>query len=164
MAITPNQPAAISRYFGVGVTQVLFCATISDPDNPTFAELDGGTEITRDIAEVSGFTVNSEFIDTPDLATRFVSKVPGRITAEDSSLTFYADEDRGTGDMAELLPRDTEGYLVFADAGLASGVGDVFHVKVGSNSTVRSTDDTVKRMVSFAILEEPSEGVTLPQS
>lgn len=164
MPITPNQPAAISRYFGVGVTEVLFVASISSQAAPTFAELDGGTEITRDIAEVSGFTVSSNFIETPDLKTRFVSKVPGRITADDSSLTFYADEDRGSGDMAEILPRDTEGYLVFADAGLASGTGDVFHVKVGSNTTVRSTDDTVKRMVTFAILEEPSEGVTLPQS
>lgn len=164
MAITPVQPAAISRYFGVGVTQVLFCPTISNPAAPTFSELDAGTEITRDIAEVNGFTVSSDFIETPDLATRFVSKVPGRITADDSSLTFYADEDRGSGDVAVLLPRDTEGYLVFADAGLASGVGDVFHVKVGSNSTMRSTDDTVKRSVTFAILTEPSEGVTLPQS
>lgn len=164
MPITPVQPAAISRYFGVGVTEVLFCTAIASQAAPTFAELDAGTEITRDIAAVSGFTVESAFIETPDMKTRFVSKVPGRITAADSSLTFYADEDRGAGDMALILPRDTEGYIVFADAGLASGVGDVFHVKVGSNTTMRSTDDTVKRVVTFAILEEPSEGVTLPQS
>lgn len=164
MAITPVQPAAITRFFGVGTTQVLFCPAISAPATPTFVELDAGTELTRDIAELSGWTTNSEFIDVPDLATRFTGKIPGRITAEDSSFTFYADEDSGAGDVGALLPRDTEGYVVIADGGLASGVGDVFHVKVGANSTVRSVDDSVKRMVSFAILDEPSEGVTLPQS
>ncbi len=164
MPITPTQPAAITRYFGVGTTQVLFCPTIANPAAPTFAELDAGTELTRDIADLSGWSTNSEFIDVPDLATRFTGKIPGRISAEDSSFTFYADEDSGTGDARALLPRDTEGYVVIADGGLASGKGDVFHVKVGSSTPVRSVDDAVKIMVNFAVLDEPAEGVTLPQS
>jgi hypothetical protein len=164
MPITPNQPASITRYFAVGTTQVLFCPAIASKAAPTFAELDAGTELTRDIADLSGWATSSNFIDVPDLVTRFTGKIPGRITAEDSSLTFYGDEDRGAGDVGELLPRDTEGYIVFADGGLASGIGDVFHVKVGSNSMQRSMDDAAKRMVSFAVLDEPAEGVTLPQS
>jgi hypothetical protein len=164
MPISPNQPAAITRYFAVGTTQVLMCPSIADKANPTFAELDAGTELTRDIADLSGWATNSNFIDVPDMVSRFTGKIPGRITAEDSSLTLYADEDRGSGDARDLLPRDTEGYIVFADGGLASAVGDVFHVKVGSSSPVRSLDDAAKVMVSFAILDEPAEGVTLPQS
>jgi len=164
MAITPVQPASITRYFGVGTSQVLFCTSIASPAAPTFAELDAGTELTRDINDLSGWTTSSEFIDVPDMKTRYTGKIPGRISSEDSSFTFYNDEDQGAGDVGALLPRDTEGYIVIADGGLASGIGDVFHVKVGSNSMVRSLDDAVKRMVSFAILDEPSEGVTLPQS
>jgi hypothetical protein len=164
MPITPVQPAAITRFFGVGTTQVLFCTAIADPAAPTFAELDAGTELTRDIADLSGWTTNSEFIDVPDLGTRYTSKIPGRITSEDSSFTFYTDEDQGAGDVGTLLPRDTEGFIVIADGGLASGIGDVFEVTVGSNSVVRSVDDSVKRMVTFAIRSEPSEGVTLPQA
>lgn len=164
MPITPNTPAAITRFFGVGTSQVLFCTAIAAPSAPTFAELDAGTELTRDIADLSGWTTSSDFIDVPDMATRYTGKIPGRITSEDSSFTFYTDEDQGAGDVGTLLPRDTEGYIVIADGGLASGLGDVFHVKVGSNSVVRSLDDAVKRMVNFAILDEPSEGVTLPQS
>lgn len=164
MPITPNQPAAVARYFGVGVTQVLFCPTIANKSAPTFAELDAGTELTRDIGDLSGWSTSSDFIDVPDLDSRYVSKIPGRISAEDSSFTFYADEDSGSGDARALLPRDTEGYIVIADGGLASGKGDVFHVKVGSSSLVRSVDDAVKIMTSFAILDEPAEGVTLPQS
>jgi hypothetical protein len=164
MPITPNQPATITRYFAVGTTEVLFCPAIADKTTPTFAELDAGTEITRDIADLSGWSTSSEFINVPDLKTRFTGKIPGRITAEDSSFTFYADEDSGSGDARALLPRDTEGYIVIADGGLASGKGDVFHVRVGSSSAVRSTDDAVKVMVNFAVLDEPAEGVTLPQS
>lgn len=164
MAITPTQPTAITRYFGVGTTQILFVTSISDASTPTFSELDAGTELTRDIADISGWMTTSEFIDVPDLGTRFTGKIPGRITSEDSSITFYADEDSGAGDAGALLPRDTEGYIVIADGGLASGIGDVFHVKVGSNSVQRSVDDSVKRVVSFAVLDEPDEGVTLPQS
>lgn len=164
MPITPNQPAAITRFFGVGTTEVLFCPTITTKSAPSFAELDAGTELTRDIADLSGWSTSSEFIDVPDMETRFTGKIPGRISAEDSSFTFYADEDRGSGDVRALLPRDTEGYIVIADGGLASGKGDVFHIKVGSNSPVRSVDDAVKVMVNFAILDEPAEGVTLPQS
>lgn len=164
MPITPNQPAAITRYFAVGVTQVLFCPAIASKAAPTFAELDAGTELTRDIADLAGWATTSNFIEVPDLVTRFTGKIPGRITAEDSSFTFYADEDRGSGDVRGLLPRDTEGYIVIADGGLASAKGDVFHVKVGSTSPVRSMDDASKVMVNFAILDEPAEGVTLPQS
>lgn len=164
MPITPNLPAAITRFFGVGTSQVLFCPSIANKAAPTFAELDAGTELTRDIGDLSGWSTASAFIDVPDLKTRFVGKIPGRISADDSSFTFYADEDSGAGDARVLLPRDTEGYIVIADGGLASGKGDVFHVKVGSSTPVRSLDDAVKIMCNFAILDEPAEGVTLPQS
>lgn len=164
MPITPNTPAAITRFFGVGTTQILFCPSIANKAAPTFAELDAGTELTRDIADISGWMTNSEFIDVPDLGTRYTSKIPGRITSEDSTLTFYADEDLGSGDAGALLPRDTSGYIVIADGGLASAKGDVFQVTVGSNSIQRSVDDSVKRVVSFAIRSQPAEAVTLPQS
>lgn len=157
-------PAAITRFFAPGTTEIRFVPTIANPAAPTFAELDAGTDLTRDIADISGWMTSSAFLETPDLATRFVSKIPGRINAEDSSITFYADEDRGAGDMREILPRDTDGYIVIADGGFASLIGDVFQVTVGSNSMQRSVSDPGKLMVSFAIRSEPSEGVTLPAS
>jgi hypothetical protein len=164
MPITPVQPAAITRFFGPGTTAFLFCASIADPAAPTFAELDAGTELTRDVADISGWMTASAMIDVPDWKTRFTGQIPGRITAESSSLTFYADEDRGAGDVSQLLPRDTDGYIVIADGGLASAIGDVFQVTVSSNSMQRSGDAAGQRVVTFAIRTEPSEGVTLPQS
>jgi len=162
MPITPVQPAAITRFFAVGVTDILFCVSIAAPATPTFAELDAGTDLGRDLADWAGWSVSTAMIDTPDIRTRFVSQLPGRITAEASSLTFYQDELQI--DLREVLPRDTAGFIVIADGGLASGVGDVFPVLVASNPKVRSMEDAAKIRVDFAITSEPSENVTLPQS
>jgi hypothetical protein len=163
MPITPNQPASITRFFAPGTTQILFCPSIANKAAPTFAELDAGTEL-KNIADISGWMTSSAMIDTPDLETRFVSQIPGRITAESSSITHYADVDRGAGDVSVLLPRDTDGYIVIADGGLASAIGDVFQVTVSSNSMSRSLDAAGQRVVTYAIRSEPAEGVTLPQS
>lgn len=163
MPITPIQPAAITRFFAPGVTEILFCPAIAAKATPTFAELDAGTQL-RNIADISGWMTTSAMIDTPDLDTRFVSQIPGRITAEESTITFYADVDRGAGDVSALLPRDTDGYIVIADGGLVSAKGDVFQVTVSSNSMSRSLDAAGQRVVKFAIRSEPAEGVTLPQS
>lgn len=162
MPITPNTPAAITRYYAVGVTQILFVATISNTAAPTFAELDAGTELTRDWADWSGWSVKTDFIDMPGLQNRFVSQLPGRITAEASSITFY--EDKFQLDLRTLMPRDTLGYIVIADGGLASAIGDVFHVQVASVTKMRSADDAGKIKFDYAILAEPEEDVTLPQS
>lgn len=162
MPITPNTPAAITRYFAVGITDVLWCPSIATQSAPTFAELDAGTDLARDLADWSGWTVSTAFIDTPDIKTRFVSQLPGRITAEASSITFYSD--RLSADLRDLMPRDTIGYIVIADGGLASAVGDVFKVQVASVPKIRSMDNAAQIKFDFAILTEPSEDVTLPQS
>lgn len=162
MPITPVTPAAITRFFAVGVTDILFCPSIANTSAPTFAELDAGTDLGRDISDISGWTVSTAFIDTPDLKQRFTGQLPGRITSEASSLTFYMD--RLQVDIRELLPQDTAGFIVIADGGLASEVGDVFPVIVASNPKVRSMEDAAKIRCDFAITARPAENVTLPQS
>lgn len=162
MPITPNVPASITRFFMPSVTQVLFCATISSTAAPTFAELDAGYELTRDWADWSGWTVTTNFIKMPGLQNRFVAQLPGRIEAEDSSITFY--EDKSQVDLRTLMPRDTLGYIVIADGGLASAKGDIFRVQVATVTKLRDAEDAAKIRVDYAILEQPAEDVTLPQS
>lgn len=162
MPITPAQPAAITRYYAVGVTQILFLATISSPAAPTFIELNAGTELTRDWADWAGWSVKTDFIDMPGLKDRFVSQLPGRISAEASSITFY--EDKLSVDFRALMPRDTKGFIVIADGGLTSGKGDVYEVQIAAVTHMRSADDAAKIKFDYAILSEPKENVTLPQS
>jgi hypothetical protein len=162
MPITPNQPAAITRYFSRGTTQVLWCTSISNPAAPTFSELDNGTEVGRDLADWGGWEVSTNFIETPDLATRYTSKLPGVITSPDAFIVFYAD--KSGNDLRALMPKDTIGFIVVADGGLATAKGDVFKVQVASVPKQRSFTEATRLRFSYAVLQEPNENVTLPQS
>lgn len=162
MPITPNIPATITRYFMPGTTQILFCTAMANTSSPTFTELDNGYELTRDWADWSGWTVTTNFVKMPGLANRFVSQIPGRIEAVDSAMTFY--EDKSQIDLRTLMPRDTTGFIVIANGGLASAKGDIFKVQVATVTKVRDAEAAGKVHFQFAILEQPAEDVTLPQT
>ena len=161
MAATPI--TAASRYINPAVTKIYFCSTISNKAAPTRSELNAGTDLSREIQAIEGFLTTSEQVETPDLDTRFTGKIPGRISAEDSSITFYADQ---TGaDARTLLPRDTTGFVVILDGGdVATRKMDVFPVKVSSVGKSRSVEgtDAATVQVQFAITSEPAENVTVP--
>lgn len=157
-AMTP-----VVRYFPTGTARYLYLPTIAATTLiPTRSEINGGTDLSTDLAEVSGFTVSSDLIDTPDINKRFTSRIPGRITAEDSSLTFYSDK---TGDdIRALLPRDEEGYIVRLPGGdVPASLGSTFPITVSSLSEQAGTDDEGGRIVvSFAITAEPEENWVIP--
>lgn len=161
MPISPIAPDPITRFYAVGVTRIIFCATLIDPSAPTSVELSAGTDLTPDWADWSGWSVSTEFIDMPGLQDRFVSQLPGRISAEASSISFYADS--GGADLRELMPRDSHGYVVIADGGITTpNVADIFEVQVAAVSKLRSADDAAKIKFDYAILSEPNEDVVLP--
>jgi hypothetical protein len=155
--------AATTRYINPGTTKVYFCTTIANKTAPTRAELNAGTDLTREIREVEGFSTSSEQVESPDMDTRFTSVIPGRISADDSSLTFYADT---TGsDARSLLPRDAAGFVVWLDGGDVAGRRmDVYPVRVSSQSKARSAEgsDPATVQISFAITSEPAENVVIP--
>lgn len=160
MAVVPID--AVDRYFPTGVTKYYFAPTFADPENPTRLELDASTDLSPEIAEVDGFTVSSDQIDVPDINSRFTGKIPGRISADDSSLVFYGDK---TGeDVRELLPRGTDGYIVRMGGGDVTDYKmDIFPVTVISVSKQFGTDDEAARItVQFSITSEPIEDVAIP--
>lgn len=161
MPATPMAEAV--RYFPTGTTRYIWVPTIvATTKIPTRAEINAGTDLSTDLAEVSGWTVSSDLIDTPDINKRFTSRIPGRITAEDSSLTFY--EDKVGDDVRALLPRDTAGYVVRMGGGdVTLSLMDIFPVTVSSLSKNEGTDDEAARLtVEFAITSEPVEDVPIP--
>jgi len=153
---------ASSRYFNQAVTKVYFVPSIEDTTAPTRAELDAGTDLSDEIADISGWQVTSSQIQTPDLGSRFTSSIPGRTTAEDSSIVFYADV--AGEDVRALLPRDTTGYIVIMDGGDVPGQPmDIFPVRVASTGKMRTVGDEAARIqVQFSITSEPVEDVTIP--
>lgn len=153
--------ATSTRFFARGVSACIYMPSCANKSAPTRAEINAGTNLSTQIADLSGFSVTGNVIDTPDLATTFDSKIAGTTSAEDSSLDLYASVD-GV-DVRALLPRTTAGFILWADGGDVAGrKADVFPVVVTSNSQMRSTSDAAKRRVSFAITSEPAESVTIP--
>lgn len=161
MAATPITQS--SRYINPGVTKWIFCTTVASKAAPSRAEINAGTDLTREIAANEGWLTTSEQVATPDADTRFTSQIPGRITAEDSSITFYADV-TGT-DVRSILPRDTNGFILIMDGGDVSGRKmDVFPIRVSSQGKARSVEgeEAATVVINFAITSEPAENVTVP--
>lgn len=161
MAATPL--AASSRYINPDTTRFYFLTAVSNKAAPTRSELNAGTDLSGEVQEVEGWLTSSDQVETPDLDSRFTSKIPGRITAEDSTITFYADS---TGaDARSLLPRDTAGFVIILDGGDVPGsTMDVFPVKVSSVGKSRSVEgsDAATVAIAFSITSEPAEDVTVP--
>lgn len=154
--------ASTSRYFNRGTTKVIFCSTVSNKSAPTRAEINAGTDLSGEVADVDGWTVESESIETPDLGTVFTSSIPGSTSADDSSLTMYLDV--GGVDARTLLPRNTAGFILWMDGGDVAGRKvDVYPVRVMSQGKARTTDDDAATMeIGFSITSEPAENVTIP--
>lgn len=162
MAATPLAPTAGSRYIPPGVRQYYWVETIANKSSPTRTELDAGTDLTAEVATVSGFSVTSESTDAPDLASRFTGKVPGMITAEDSSINLYLAKD-SSGDARTLLTRDTEGFVVIFPEGDVSGqLMDVFPATVSSAAIQPDIDAPGQLVVNFTITGEPAQNVSVP--
>lgn len=154
---------ATERFFAPEISKAYFLPAIAAATMiPTRAEIDAGTDLTDEIADLSGWAVSSGMINTPDLGHRFISQIGGRTSVEASTITFYASQDGN--DVREVLPRGTTGFIVFADQGDAVGLpADVFPVQVTSLGKVRSTGDQAFQLtVSFAIRKPPAEDIALP--
>jgi hypothetical protein len=157
-AITP-----VNRYWPVGTTKWLWVPTIANYTVAvTRAEINAGTDLSGEIESLDGWTVTSNQIDTPDVNSRFRSKIPGAIEAEDSTLTIYADP--SGSDVRTLLPRDATGYVIRMDGGDVAGRKmSVFPVKVASQNKLMGTDEEAARIeVSFTITRQPAEDLTIP--
>lgn len=154
----------MARFNRKGVTKILFATTIADTGYlPTAAEMTGATDYTKQIAAVEGFSLENQEIETPDMASTFVSKIPGDDSASDSSLTFYEDD---TTDTIETdLAKGTVGFIIVCRKGKAASTKgmDVYPVRVASNSaTITADNEAAKIMVKFSITDRPLLNATVP--
>jgi hypothetical protein len=159
--MAPPKLNVTSRYVSEGTRKIYFVTTIATQASPTRAEINAGTDLTDEIAEMSGFAVSSDQAEVPDMASRFTGKIPGRITADDSSIRFYASST--SNDVRTVLPRDTAGFvLTLWEGDVPTQKMDVWPVKVGSAAVQPTIDDPASILVQFTITRIPSQNVTIP--
>lgn len=164
-AITASQ-----RYTSRGSTKIYWLTAIASYATAvTRAELNAGTDLSPQLMDASGWTVSSEQIDAPDMATRFTSKIAGAITAEDSSLTMYASRTgvdaraSFTSGTSSTLP--TSGYIVLLFGGdIAGNKMDVWPVTVSSVAKQISVqgDNPDTLVISFSPTGEPAVNLAIP--
>jgi DNA polymerase III sliding clamp (beta) subunit (PCNA family) len=154
----------MARFNRKGVTKILFADAIASTTYmPTLVEITGATDYTKQIAAVDGFSLENQEIETPDMASTFVSKIPGDDQASDSSLTFY--EDDVTDTIETDLAKGTVGFVIICRKGKAASTKgmDVYPVRVASSSPAITADnEAAKIMVKFSITDRPLLNATVP--
>lgn len=154
------------RFNRKGTTKISFLPTIAAANLiPTAAEITAGTDYTAQISAMEGWSLENQPIETPDMASTFVSKIGGDDSAADSSLTFY--EDSALDDIETDLAKGTSGFIViFSKGSTPANKGmDVFPVTVVSNSKSYSTDnEAAKITVQFTITSRPVFNGTVPST
>ena len=154
------------RFMRKGTTKIWFVPTISDPDAPTVAEVIAGTELQDELADITGFGFSNNPIDTPDMGSAFVGKIPGEDTTENSDMTFY--EDTTSNPILSALAKGSSGYVVIFPQGTAGAAPaaadtcDVWPATVASNTRIYSAgNEAAKDRVMFTLTAEPSIDATV---
>jgi hypothetical protein len=160
----PTTPSALTfggvRYIAPGTRHFYWVPTIANTASPTRAELIAGTDLTPSVADASGWTTASDFVDTPDFGSRTVTKIPGKITFADSSFTFY--ESSTSSDVRALLTQDLVGYVTIMLEGDVTGQKmNVFKVQVASVAPQQSLSDPAQIQISFGIFSV-NQNVIIP--
>lgn len=153
------------RFNRRGVTKILFATAITAPSYiPTRTELTGATKLTKALAAVDGFALENQPIDTPDLESKFTSKIEGEDQAADSTLTFYEDLD-DEDELEQALAKGTTGFVIILRKGdvPTSPSMDVYPVTVASkSSTITIDNDPAKWMAKFVITDTPALDAPVP--
>ncbi len=156
----------MSRFSQKGTAKFFFVPTIASTAAPTAVEVNAGTELTGQLAEVNGFEFKNEPIPTPTMATSFDAQVPGQDTVDASSLGFW--EDKTTNPIKTALPKGTSGYVVIffkGTAGASPAAADkaeVWPVTVSSvHRRYTAGNEAAMYTVDFAMTAPPSVDVAL---
>ena len=161
-AAVPPVPkgSTVAKFMRRGKAAVYFLPTVAGAI-PTAAEVTAGTNMSARIADINGWVLESTRIDTPDLASRYVSSIPGEQTTADSSLTIYAD-DAATDPIKTAQATDAAGFIYIFHSGTGTGKkADLFPVRVSSVGNEYSMgNDAARYVISYAITAPPSIDVT----
>src|SRR3954449_7260605 len=84
----PTLPTS-TRFFQPGVIQFVWLPAIAATTLvPTTTEITAGTNLTKEVDDIAGWTTSTAFIETKDASTPIRPQLAGAITMEGSSITF----------------------------------------------------------------------------
>lgn len=148
----------MARFFRRGVSKVYYLPAVAAPSTgPTNAEITAGSELTNDIAEISGFQLQNSPIATPDLQSTFTKTIVGEDTTDTSTMTFY-DTD-GSATHRTTLAKGTAGFICLMPYGTAATKRiETWPIRsTGVNDEWTVGNDPARFIVGFAITDVPSQ-------
>lgn len=153
----------MARFFRRGVSKVYWLPAVSNPSAPTSTEVNtNGTDLSAQVAEISGFKLTNSPIALPDLATTFDSQINGVDTTEDSVLTFH-DNDASSA-IRNLLAKGNSGWIALMPYGNSAGKRcELWPVKsTGFNDDWSLDAKSAQAMATFAVTSSPTQNAVLP--
>lgn len=152
------------RFMRKGITKMHFIPTAATPAAVTVAETTAGTEVTPQVADVSGFSFTNNPISAPDMDNAFVSQISGEDTVEASQTTMYDLSDETT--LKDALAKGTIGFMQIFHSGYAGAspaaadVYELWPVEIASNARMYTAgNEAAQYLVGWTLTGPPVEGV-----
>lgn len=162
--MSPPPLADTDRYIHAGETRVYWAPAIVDVQDPLRSELDAGTDLTGQIAVVSGWVARAVLVEMQGVNEEFVSTIEGSLSVSDATLIMYADRNGSGGDIRTLLSRGDQGHVVFLHGGdVVGNPMDVWPVRVASiGRPVEIGNEPARVDVQFAVSRQPGLDLSVP--
>src|SRR6266568_1393641 len=155
----PAPPLAPSnRYFPPGTRKFYWVVAISNYLAPTRAELNAGTDLSAEIAAMTGWSLTTNMSDAPDMGSKFTNQVGGRLTSAQNDITCYLSQN--SIDARSLLPRGATGFgVVFWEGDITGQKMSVFPAVVTSQAPDTATENVGTAVFTFAASKVPAENL-----
>jgi hypothetical protein len=156
----------VGRFFRRGKSRVSFgldCeGTSADGWAPTRAQLDAAQDLSIDLADLSGFSLENSPIPTVNLAESFTPQIEGEDTTADSSLTFHDRDDAEV--IRAALEKGTAGFIfLFPYGDVPTQRMEVWEVKVtGTNDVWSLGNESARFRSTFAPQSVPTQDAEVP--
>jgi hypothetical protein len=151
----------VARYFRRGRSKIKWAPSVAG-SSPTRPEITAGVDLSPSVADIGGFQLNNNPIETPDLSTGFNSQIDGPDTTDDSSLTFYDDDTATT--IRTTLAKGVSGYVLLMPYGdVTAKRCEVWNSKSTGVNDQWTLDATAAQFrVGFAVLTVPNQAGVIP--
>lgn len=151
----------MARFFRRGISKIKFAPAVAGA-SPTRAEITAGTDLSPSVSGIAGFALNNAPIETPNLADRFTTRIPGPDAVAASTLTFN-DDDTSTAIRTALANGTTGFILLFPYGDVAGKRVEVWPVtSTGVNDEWNMGNDPARFTVEFAVTGVPNQGGVTP--
>lgn len=155
-----------SGYFVPSSTeQWKWVPTVSNTASPTTVEYGAGTDITNDIAEVTGFEAAAQFVETPTMQGGVIAKISGRQTLGDCNITFDEHSTYADNTPMTTMTEGTSGYIVisrYTKTPAAAAKVEVWPVTVaGVNRKHTAGNEPAQYVIGFAVNAAPVKNAAL---